>query len=60
MQELESRKCWVSRKTNSNVVSMTSKGLLVLLLLATEPFFRNLISDPELFFALLLGFHGVP
>lgn len=39
---------------------MIFKGFLFLLLLATQPFFRNLIADTELFFALLLGFHGIP
>lgn len=36
------------------------KGFLFLLLLATEPFFTNLIADTELFFALLVGSHGIP
>lgn len=46
-QDLESRRTWVSRRTDINVTSIF-KGFLFLLLLATEPFFRNLILKPSI------------
>lgn len=46
-QDSENRS-WVSRRTNINIMSMIFKKILFLLLLATEPFFRNFILNPSI------------